>query len=136
MNIETIRKLSLIYAQGRVPPKPRFKSIEERLLETTPVEDHSHTYSEYVAYIRSKEWKQFCSKILAERGRKCQSCADTTRNMQVHHIHYRNLMAELPGDVKVLCDRCHRRFHTATKRKVREHLKPKDCWQAVISRMS
>ena len=41
------------------------------------------------------------------RGAKCEECGGRT-SLEVHHLNYDRLGCELPGDLKILCYRCHR----------------------------
>lgn len=65
----------------------------------------------YKTYIKSAYWRAFRISILAQRGSTCQDCGDHRHPVQVHHLNYMRLMRELPTDVRVLCDPCHRKRH-------------------------
>ena len=67
--------------------------------------------SNYKTYIKSAYWRAFRISILAQRGSMCEDCGDHRHQVQVHHLNYMRLMCELPSDVRVLCDPCHRKRH-------------------------
>lgn len=69
----------------------------------------------YQEYLQSEHWKQTRQGALERAGYRCQVCGITT-NLQVHHVTYENLGAELPHDLTVLCKEHHSLFH---KSKVR-----------------
>jgi len=111
MTIDEIRKLSLIYASGRRPNKS-----DDAGAKTTPTYQKPWTWAEYYAYLNSPEWRALSARIIAERGRKCQSCATTTaRVYQVHHKTYVRLGHELDQDLWVTCFTCHKRHHFKAK---------------------
>lgn len=64
----------------------------------------------YQIYLESDHWKAFRAKILNERKHCCENCKSSER-LQIHHITYERLGAELPTDVAVLCKPCHKRTH-------------------------
>ncbi len=61
-------------------------------------------------YCRSKEWRKRRLEALEAGGYICARCEDTD-NLQVHHLNYDRLGAELPEDLEVLCIDCHREAH-------------------------
>jgi hypothetical protein len=70
-------------------------------------EDPSHS-DEYREYLASDRWKATRAWALAAAGDACEDCG-ATEGLHVHHVHYRSLGCERPGDVKVLCPPCHER---------------------------
>jgi hypothetical protein len=56
----------------------------------------------YIKHITSKRWKRWSASWLKRNGRWCRAC-DTTRSIQVHHLHYRHLGWERERDVTALC---------------------------------
>ena len=72
-----------------------------------------NTFELYSEQLKRNEWKKFREFIFAVRGKKCESCG-STKNLQVHHIHYvsgRLAWEYLPFDVMVLCGDCHKKIH-------------------------
>jgi 5-methylcytosine-specific restriction endonuclease McrA len=65
---------------------------------------------DYTAYLRSPEWNARRRAALKRAGFKCSRCPSTTR-LHVHHKSYERLGEELPRDLLVLCDQCHRKEH-------------------------
>jgi hypothetical protein len=64
----------------------------------------------YADYLLTPEWQERRQAALDRAGRRCQVC-NTPRRLHVHHRTYERRGRELPGDLTVLCDRCHALFH-------------------------
>lgn len=64
----------------------------------------------YQRYLKSDHWRKFKLTILASRGQRCEQCR-SVQKIQIHHLTYIRLGAELPSDVKVLCEACHQKAH-------------------------
>jgi 5-methylcytosine-specific restriction endonuclease McrA len=69
---------------------------------------------EYKAYLNSKEWFAVRESLFVVRGKKCERCG-SKENIQVHHIHYRNIFREQLEDLMVVCKDCHRKIHGLNK---------------------
>ena len=76
------------------------------------ISDHK---KKYLAYINSKEWLDIRIEIHHIRGGKCERC-ESTYNLQVHHITYKNLFNEEPSDLELLCSGCHIAEHNLNKK--------------------
>lgn len=61
-------------------------------------------------YLLSSWWLHRREIALKKAGRKCEHCAVSTR-LQVHHLSYDRVGAELDSDLEVLCDPCHEKHH-------------------------
>lgn len=66
--------------------------------------------SKYRKYLSSKEWADIRIDLFNARGRKCEQC-ESTKNLQIHHLHYRNVFNEEPEDLMILCAMCHQKEH-------------------------
>lgn len=66
-------------------------------------------------YLRSAHWAGIRKQALKRAEHRCQVCNGTER-LDVHHRTYERLGHERPGDLTVLCRRCHDLFHGATGR--------------------
>jgi hypothetical protein len=53
-------------------------------------------------YLRSAHWRAVRQWALALAGNRCARCGRGGR-LDVHHLTYERLWAELPGDLEVLC---------------------------------
>lgn len=73
----------------------------------------------YEEYIKSDEWKRTRLWALDRADNKCQICSNKT-SLQVHHNEYARIGKELPSDLIVLCDKCHKLFHESLPAKVIE----------------
>lgn len=71
---------------------------------------------EYQEYLESPKWKEFRKKVFERYGRKCDKC-QTTKNLQVHHLHYHNIFNEQLEDVRVLCKKHHDEVHGIKQKK-------------------
>ena len=66
----------------------------------------------YKEYLATPHWRRTRQKALERSGTKCEYCgAAKTVILQVHHLTYDNLGDELPEDLMVLCQKCHRLVH-------------------------
>jgi hypothetical protein len=73
------------------------------------------TKTEYAQYIQSEWWQQRRKQAIAAADNECQRCwlprwlasLVYDQDLHVHHLNYQNLGNEQPGDLKVLCRRCH-----------------------------
>jgi hypothetical protein len=104
MNIEEIRRLSLRYARGESPARPRKRRCKKN-------KRGKEWRGRYEAYMRSPEWRIFRDRILTERGRKCERCGSIEGVMHVHHLTYWRLGCERDTDVQVICADCHAKIH-------------------------
>lgn len=71
---------------------------------------------DYDRYIRSTEWKNKRKAFIKLKNGKCERCG-CSRNLQVHHIHYRTFGKERVKDVEVLCFGCHEKADQERKRR-------------------
>ena len=63
----------------------------------------------YRDYLRSAHWQRF-KIIKLHKVSACELCLSKDR-LCLHHKTYSSLGNELPGDVVVLCDKCHKLLH-------------------------
>lgn len=63
----------------------------------------------YSRYLKSPDWKDKKRKVI-KRDRCCRLCG-STKSLQVHHIHYKNVGDEPLEDLTLLCKSCHSKFH-------------------------
>lgn len=65
-------------------------------------------FNDYHDYLQSHEWKRTRDRrVLMDK--KCQICGRPF-DLQVHHMTYRNIYHEHPGDLITVCKNCHRRI--------------------------
>lgn len=66
----------------------------------------------YYKYLQTKEWKCKRKNAIEKAGGRCQLCNRGEDSiLHVHHRTYENVGDEAPGDLIVLCGRCHAKFH-------------------------
>lgn len=70
----------------------------------------SERRKEYKRYLGSKVWQDKRKEALEYYGNCCSQCK-TTENLQVHHLHYRNIRNEKMADLSVMCRKCHGLLH-------------------------
>lgn len=75
--------------------------------------------AEYRAYLASPEWRRFRDRMLGEANYRCADCGLRVADAEVHHLHYRTLGREQPGDVIVLCPACHSEWDDARREAAR-----------------
>ena len=116
--------MRLFVPRAKQKQRPSAKERRKRALAATWNRFDNHTdwpedankrksrhSSEYDAYLQSAKWKVFRLNILSKRGARCEDCGDPRRRVTIHHLTYKRLGRELPEDVKVLCNPCHRLRH-------------------------
>ncbi len=65
---------------------------------------------DYQKYLQSDEWKEKRDAALEYAHYRCQLC-NSGKCLNVHHNTYENLPKEVPRDLIVLCEDCHKRYH-------------------------
>jgi len=102
-----------------------------------------HT-TEYLDYLKSKEWRAKRKQILDRDKCTCQICKwkPTKQHLHVHHLHYKNLFNENLDDLILLCEDCHGKVHkplvvgvvffTSTLKDVFEFFIVVDCRQYAV----
>lgn len=68
------------------------------------------TKEEYSAYLLTPHWKDLRSRKIKAVGPRCQDCG-SGKQIQVHHLRYRNIYDVLLDDLKVLCRVHHEAAH-------------------------
>jgi hypothetical protein len=66
----------------------------------------------YRAYLLTAHWRTTSSAAKERAGNRCQLC-NGTQHLETHHRTYERRGCEEDGDLTVLCDECHGKFHTA-----------------------
>jgi len=68
------------------------------------------TKEEYQTYINSRQWKNKRAMALERAGYKCQRCGFSkwSKKLEVHHLTYDRFGNEIPEDLMVLCEDCHK----------------------------
>jgi len=64
----------------------------------------------YRYYLQSEAWQNKRRKVLFRDGRQCQHCGSRDE-LEIHHLHYRNLGHEKLADLMTLCKTCHQQIH-------------------------
>jgi 5-methylcytosine-specific restriction endonuclease McrA len=62
------------------------------------------------AYLKTARWQRKRQAAFDHYGQECGRCG-STRDLDVHHRHYRRLGREKMKDLEVLCSECHLAAH-------------------------
>lgn len=90
---------------------------------------------DYQRAVQSRYWRKLRWAAMRERDCRCGRCDIwEPQDLQLHHLTYERLGAELPEDVELLCTECHWRAHHSAAgpsadtmlRSERDHLRPAD----------
>jgi len=65
---------------------------------------------EYKEYLKTEHWKEV-RKSKRIKKHHCAICG-SKECLQVHHLNYDCLWKETTGDLRLLCDNCHKLVHT------------------------
>jgi len=76
----------------------------------------SNKKDKYHKYLRSEEWAKIKTDLIILNDGKCEECG-SRKNLQVHHLTYKNLFHEEPGDLVLLCGKCHMAVHGIAREK-------------------
>ncbi len=66
----------------------------------------------YKIYLKTQHWQHFRQEALKYYQHKCRLCGDKEKMLDVHHCDYSNIGCETFNDVVVLCNDCHKGFHS------------------------
>lgn len=81
----------------------------------SPAKNTSAWRERYDTYIAtSAGWKAKRQQRLALDGNTCRGCGASSQ-LNVHHLHYRNLGNEPMADLITVCEKCHSGIHGLTK---------------------
>ena len=65
----------------------------------------------YLSYLKSDAWAEIRNDVVEIYGSVCQECFKKTKFPQVHHLTFKNIFFEEPGDLTLLCKKCHEKIH-------------------------
>lgn len=77
-------------------------------LKPPPVTGIARWYSNY---LRSIRWIRFRDEIFAIRSRTCEMCGNGDETLHLHHQTYEFVTQEIPSNVLVVCETCHKKCH-------------------------
>lgn len=75
----------------------------------------------YNFYLSSKTWKDKRDRIIKKR-KVCKSCHDN-KDLELHHLSYKNIFDEPDGDLMLLCKTCHNQVHEYHKQNKNKSLR-------------
>jgi 5-methylcytosine-specific restriction endonuclease McrA len=74
--------------------------------------------TKYQAYLKVDCWKMRRDEYLRVHGKQCELCGGQEEfipgkvsPMEIHHLTYERLGAELDKDLIAICEKCHRAMH-------------------------
>ena len=65
---------------------------------------------DYKLYLQTEEWQRTRLDAIERAHGMCEKCGSAD-NLQVHHKTYERRGEELPEDLIVLCEQCHKKEH-------------------------
>ena len=105
----TLVFLFMLIAMGRQWDNPEAPS-KPKPPKPEPFET-SHIGPTKKAYMASDQWNMKRKATLKRDNYSCQCCGISEVPLEVHHITYRNYLAEKPEDLVSLCRGCHQLVH-------------------------
>lgn len=63
----------------------------------------------YKLYLKTKHWKDMTAEKRLAEDWKCNECG--SKGWISHHVNYDSLQHEKMCDLKLLCDKCHKKVH-------------------------
>ncbi len=64
----------------------------------------------YKQYLLSEHWKELRLRKMRESGFRCEKC-NGSNSLQVHHLHYRDILNAGLDQLQTLCELCHTKTH-------------------------
>ena len=100
------RKNVLIYGvEDRSAFEIAITILNQYIQEETLITKLPYTYN---SYIGSKPWRVRWTLYREHYKNICQRCFKYyEKDLSLHHLTYDNLRMELPGDLQLVCKRCH-----------------------------
>jgi DNA-binding transcriptional regulator YhcF (GntR family) len=80
---------------------------------------------QYKKYLQSKEWEIKADKCKKLANYQCKLCG-SKKNLQAHHLTYKNIYNELQEDLLCVCSNCHKKLHPHMEQE--KYLKSKKGW--------
>ena len=68
----------------------------------------------YTEYLKTKDWKDKRDIKYSKAHKRCAICGES-RNLDLHHLNYKDLYSVETTDLRVLCRRCHNISHDLMK---------------------
>lgn len=111
--IKDRRKKTSQPQQEKKPTKCWWRSTNKAKVQANALrlcKDADGVVVNYNFYLKTEHWELTRNRKLEESGRRCNRCFQT-KDLQVHHKHYRSLFAEADEDLEVVCEQCHVEIH-------------------------
>ena len=74
---------------------------------------------DYVDYLLTPHWRDVRQRAIKRANGFCRKCRKPSRYLEVHHLTYHRIGAELESDVIAICRQCHDLEHLEQRRKKR-----------------
>lgn len=78
--------------------------------QSAPRDSSTSRKAHYAQYLASPGWRKRRNEALKLSGWQCSRCG-VRKGLEVHHVTYERIGAELPEDLAVLCRGCHEGEH-------------------------
>lgn len=74
----------------------------------------------YFEYLESEDWKLLRAAKLKLSSYGCEACGKKSAHPHVHHVIYRQpIESGVIGDLRIMCESCHNRWHNFERKKGR-----------------
>lgn len=92
--------------------RERKQALEAHIFDGQPKPRSTQDRIDYYEYIQSPAWRQKAEAAKQRAAQRCQVCNRHKREVRLnaHHRTYERLGSELPEDLTVLCEDCHRLY--------------------------
>lgn len=115
----------MFFVLGRVT-----KTSETEIIEIVK-DNKSYDNMSYAELLKTSEWNVFRNVVLKTKGHVCENCSKTNGTLNIHHLRYyalKNGTLFKPweygmNDVMILCEECHKLWHTKYKAPVIKWIK-------------
>lgn len=72
-------------------------------------------WNRYNTYLQSAAWRELRARVLLRAQNRCEGCGVRVA-VQVHHLTYAHVCAELLWELRAVCMECHERLHDEVSR--------------------
>lgn len=101
----------MVEAIKRFTDIPKYEVECRALMDKVVNDDPSKPYKKrYQVYVRTLHWQELRRNKLKEVGKVCRVCK-SSKDLEVHHINYKNLYDCVLSNLDVLCHTCHNSHH-------------------------
>ena len=108
--LKELIKAGYIKRTRRRNKEGRLEGHEYIVYEKKQIPTNKKPCMKYMDYLNTEHWQKVRKDALKRSNYSCQLC-NSKDSLNVHHRTYERKGEELPSDVIVLCQFCHKKFH-------------------------